>query len=282
MIWLDGKKLAEKQVNQLRKRTINLLNKKIIPTLVIILVGDNPASKVYVHNKQKLCTEIGVKCQIIQLPSTTTAKIIQDKIVFLNKDKNVHGIILQLPLPAKLDANELIPFINPSKDVDGLHPLNIGLLALGEDIFIPATAKGVLSLLKEYKITLAGKNVVIVGYGIVAGAPLSMLLANAKATITIAQDKTKNLNELLKSADIVISAVGQPGLITGAMIKSGAVVIDIGITKKGKNWVGDVDAKTVAKKASYLTPVPGGVGPLTVSALLGNVILAAELLGRRA
>ncbi|MBU1092120.1 bifunctional 5,10-methylenetetrahydrofolate dehydrogenase/5,10-methenyltetrahydrofolate cyclohydrolase [Patescibacteria group bacterium] len=282
MIWLDGKKLAGKQADQLRQRATNLLHKKITPTLAVILVGDNPASKIYVHNKQKLCAEIGVNCKIIQLPATIAAKAIKDKIILLNNDKNIHGIILQLPLPDKLNANELIAYISPSKDVDGLHPLNIGLLASGEGIFIPATPKGILSLFKEYKISIVGKNVVIVGYGAVAGAPLSMLLAKAKATVVIAQDKTKGLNKLTKSADIVISAVGKPGLITGSMIKVGAVVVDVGITKKGKNWVGDIDTKTVAKKAACLTPVPGGVGPLTVSALLSNVILAAELSGRPA
>lgn len=282
MIWLDGKKLAEKQIKQLRRRTINLLNKKITPKLAIILVGDNPASKVYVHNKQKLCAEIGADCQIVRLSASTTSKIIKDKIILLNNDKNIHGIIVQLPLPSKLNANALISYISPSKDVDGLHPLNVGLLALGENVFIPATAKGIISLLKEYKIVLTGKNVVIVGYGAVAGAPLSMLLAQAKATVTIAQDKTKDLGGMINSADIVISAVGKPGLITGSMIKAGAVVVDVGITKKSKNWVGDIDAKSVAKKAGYLTPVPGGVGPLTVNSLLDNVILAAELLSRGA
>lgn len=282
MILLDGKKLADKQIGQLRKRMTDLLNKKITPALAIILVGDNPASKVYVNNKQKLCADIGLDCQIIKMPATSTNKALKDKIILLNRDKKIHGIILQLPLPTKLNANEIIPFISPSKDVDGLHPLNIGLLALGEEVFVPATAKGVMSLLKEYKISLVEKNIVIVGYGMVAGAPLSMILTRAKATVTVAQDRTKDLSKILKVADVIISAVGKPGLITGPMVKSGAVVIDVGITKKGNAWVGDIDTKSVTKKASYLTPVPGGIGPLTVSALIENVILAAELLGREA
>ncbi|HCR41755.1 TPA: bifunctional methylenetetrahydrofolate dehydrogenase/methenyltetrahydrofolate cyclohydrolase [Patescibacteria group bacterium] len=282
MIWLDGKKLAEKQIKQLRRRIDALRHKKIIPTLAIILIGDHPASKIYVHNKQKLCAEIGVKCEVIKLSSTVTAKAVKDKINLLNRNKDLHGIILQLPLPSKLNTQDLVTYIDPSKDVDGLHPLNVGLLALGEEVFIPATPKGVLSLLKEYNIPIVGKNVVVVGYGAVAGAPLSRLLARAKATVTIAQDKTKDLRRVLKSADLVISAVGQPGLITGAMIKSGAVVVDVGITKQGKDWVGDIETKTVAKHAGYLTPVPGGVGPLTVSALIENVVLAAELSGRPA
>lgn len=282
MILLDGKKLANKQIGQLRKRATDLLNKKITPTLAIILVGDNPASKIYVNNKQKLCAEVGVDCEIIKLPTTITSKALEDEILLLNKDKKTHGIIVQLPLPTKFNANEITSFVSPSKDVDGLHPLNVGLLALGQGIFVPATAKGVMSLLKEYKISLVEKNIVIVGYGMVAGAPLSMILTRAKATVTVAQDRTKDLSKILKAADIVISAVGKPGLITGSMVKPGAVVVDIGITKKGNDWVGDVDAKSVAKKASYLTPVPGGVGPLTVSALIENVILAAELSSRPA
>lgn len=278
MIILDGKKLATEQQVKLRSRINILKSKGIVPGLAIVVVGNNPASAVYIKNKQKLCEELGLNFYLADFPNSASADQIKQKILSLNKHPKVHGIIVQLPLPAKLDQVDLISTIDPRKDVDGLHPINVGLLALGKELFTPATPKGVMDLLHKYKISVTGKNVVIVGFGYVAGMPLSLILARAKATVTIAQDKTKtpDLVKLLKSADIVISAVGKPGLIKGSMVKSGVVVIDIGITKQGSNWVGDADFATVSKKAKYLTPVPGGVGPLTVSALISNLISSAE------
>jgi len=276
MILLDGKQLALAQNKKLQQRVKILRQKGIVPGLAVILVGDNPASAVYVRNKQKLCDELGINFYLTELSQSTTAEQIKKKIYELNKNKKVHGIIIQLPLPVKLDPLELISAVDPQKDVDGLHPMNIGLLPFGKELFVSATPKGVIALLQKYKISVIGKKAVVVGFGYVAGMPLSLLLARAKATITIAQDKTKDLAKLLQEADIVVSAVGHPGLIKGSMIKAGATVIDIGITKKGDKWVGDVDFASVSKKAKFLTPVPGGVGPLTVSALLDNVVTAAE------
>jgi len=281
MIILDGKKLATEQQTKLRQRIKTLATKGIIPGLAVVVVGDNPASAVYVKNKQKLCKELGLDFYLIKFPATVTADKISQKIKTLNKDSKVHGIIVQLPLPPKLDAIDLISEINPQKDIDGLHPISIGLLALGKELFIPATPKGVMDLLQKYKISPTGKNVVIIGFGYVTGMPLSLILTRAKATVTVAQDKTKtsDLVKVLKSADIVISAVGKPGFIKGSMIKSGATIIDIGITKQKSGWAGDVDFASVSKKAKYLTPVPGGVGPLTVSSLISNLITATEYWG---
>jgi len=276
MILLDGKQLALAQNKKLQQRVKILRQKGIVPGLAVILVGDNPASAVYVRNKQKLCNELGINFYLTELGQSTTAEQIKKKIYELNKNKKIHGIIIQLPLPIRLDPLELISAVDPQKDVDGLHPMNIGLLPFGKELFVPATPKGVIALLQKYKIPVTGKKAVVVGFGYVAGMPLSLLLARAKATVTIAQDKTKDLARLLQQADIVVSAVGHPGLIKGSMIKAGATVIDIGITKKGNKWVGDVQFASVSKKAKFLTPVPGGVGPLTVSALLDNVVTAAE------
>lgn len=279
MILLDGKKLAEEQKVKLQKRIAALKKRKITPGLAVILVGEHPASSVYVKNKEKLCAELGLDFFLVKFKQSATADQIKQKIRELNKDKKVHGIIIQLPLPLKLNPLELIAEVDPKKDVDGLHPMNIGLLPFRQELFVPATPQGVMALLQKYKITLAGKKVVLVGLGYTAGLPLSLMLVHQKATLTIAQDKTSDLPKLLKDADIVISAVGQPGLIKGSMIKTGAVVIDIGITKQGAGWLGDVEFKSVAKRAKYLTPVPGGVGPLTVSSLINNLILAAEYWG---
>ncbi|MFA5966913.1 MAG: bifunctional 5,10-methylenetetrahydrofolate dehydrogenase/5,10-methenyltetrahydrofolate cyclohydrolase [Patescibacteria group bacterium] len=276
MILLDGKKLALAQNKKLQQRIKVLRQKGIIPGLAVILVGQDPASAVYVRNKQRLCHDSGINFYLTELSQSTPAEQIKKKISELNKNKKVHGIIIQLPLPAKLDPLALISAIDPQKDVDGLHPMNMGLLPFGKELFVPATPKGVIDLLQKYKIPVVGKKAVVVGFGYVAGLPLSLLLARAKATVTIAQDKTKDLTKLLQGADIVVSAVGRPGLIKGEMIKAGATVIDVGVTKKGDKWVGDVQFASVSKKAKYLTPVPGGVGPLTVSALLDNVVTAAE------
>ncbi len=276
MILLDGKKLAQEQKPKLQKRIAALKQRGITPGLAVVLVGQHPASLVYVKNKEKLCAELGLNFFLAEFKQSATKEQIKQKIGVLNKDKKIHGIIIQLPLPPKLNPLELISEVDPRRDVDGLHPMNMGLLPFGQELFVPATPQGVMALLQKYKITLTGKKVVLVGLGYTAGLPLSLILAHHKATLTIAQDKTSDLPKLLKDADIIISAVGHPGLIKGSMVKTGAVVIDVGITKQGASWVGDVEFKSVAKKAKYLTPVPGGVGPLTVSSLLNNLIAAAE------
>jgi len=247
----------------------------------MILLDGKKLAAVYIKNKQKLCEDLGINFYLAEFSASATKEQIQKKIYALNRDGKVHGIIVQLPLPAKLDPMELISEIDPRKDVDGLHPLNVGGLPFGRELFVPATPRGIMSLLQKYRIPVTGRSVVVVGFGYTAGMPLSLMLARAKATVTIAQDKTKpqDLTKMLKAADIIISAAGQPGLIKGNMIKAGATVIDVGITKKGKDWVGDVDFASVSKRAKYLTPVPGGVGPLTVSALIANVVDASKYWG---
>lgn len=279
MILLDGKKLAAEQQDKLQKRIGALRARGIIPGLAIVMVGKDPASAIYVKNKQKLCNELGLNFYLAELKATISMEQIKRKIRELNQNPKIHGIIVQLPLPKKLNPLDLISEISPRKDVDGLHPINIGRLPFGRELFMPATPKGVLALLQKYKIPVTGKHVVIVGFGYIAGMPLALLLARAKATVTIAQDQTKDLATHLKTADVIVSAVGKPGLIKGSMIKSGATIIDIGITKKGDRWLGDAETVSVAKRAKYLTPVPGGVGPLTVSALIDNLVTAAEYSG---
>lgn len=276
MVLLDGKKLARKEIAVLKRKTAKLKLRGIVPGLAVIMVGDHPASQVYVRNKQNVCAEIGVAFKLKKFSSTVDQKQLLKEIAKLNRQKNIHGIIVQLPLPKKFDPLKIIAQIDPKKDVDGLHPINLGWLALGNPVFIPATPKGILRLLDEYKIKVLGKQVVVVGFGWVAGMPMSLLLANRLATVTIAQKATKNLAQFTKHADIIISAVGVPNLITVAMVKSGAVVIDAGISKVGNKFVGDCDFAKVSQKTSYITPVPGGVGPLTVSSLIANVITAAE------
>ncbi len=272
MILLDGKKLALSKHKSF-KRQVNALKKKgVVPGLAIVMIGEHPASRVYVRNKRLLCEKIGVNFQLKQFESTVALTTVIREIQKLNQDKNIHGIILQLPVPKKLSALHLTLFISPTKDVDGLHPMNLGLLAANKPLFVPATPKGILELLDHYKIKLAGKNIVLVGFGQVVGMPLSLLLSHKQATVTITHDATKNLKSFTSKADILITAAGSPKLIKAGMVKVGAVVVDAGISKVGKKFVGDVDFNSVSRKVKYITPVPGGVGPMTVSALISNVI----------
>ncbi|MEA1910015.1 MAG: bifunctional 5,10-methylenetetrahydrofolate dehydrogenase/5,10-methenyltetrahydrofolate cyclohydrolase [Patescibacteria group bacterium] len=272
---LDGKALATKHKELIIGRVDTLKENGITPNLAIVMVGGDPASKVYVNNKINFCSDVGAKATLHSLDTKVSSQEVIDTIYKLNQEESVHGIILQMPLPKGLNFEEMVSRIDPKKDVDGLHPLNLGLVAINAGAFIPATAKGVLALLDEYKIDVTGKTVVIVGHGIVSGMPLNLLLNHKKATVIICQNETKNLKEYTLQADILISAVGKPGLITSNMVKEGAAVIDIGISKKGSEFVGDVE-KEVETVAKYITPVPGGVGPLTVSSLVDNLVIATE------
>ena len=272
---LDGKALAEKQRLGLKRRVAGLKRRGVKPSLAVVMVGNHPASAVYVKNKARFCEGVGVEFRLHQLPANASQQSVLAVIEKLNRQRLVHGIIVQLPLPAKLDELNLIAAIDPRKDVDGLHPLNVGLLAYGRELFGPATPQGILALLDEYKVALAGKVVAMVGYGRVVGLPMSLMLSRAGATVVVAHQQTKDLPGLLRTAQIVITAVGKPGLITGTMLKPGVVVIDAGISQHGGKFVGDVDFASAAKVASLITPVPGGVGPLTVSSLVANVTRAA-------
>jgi len=273
---LDGKQLADNLNVKLKRRVSRLKHLGIIPGLAVILVGNDPASLIYVRNKQIVSKQLGLNFYLKKFSSTVSNKSLFLEIKKLNENKKIHGIILQLPLPKKLDTFKLLLSINPLKDVDGLHPINLGLLALNKPMFIPATPKGIMDILNHYKICVKSKHVVLVGFGKVVGMPLSLLLANHQATVSIAQDTTWHLGKLTKQADILITATGKANLIKGHMLKKNVVVIDAGISKLKSKFVGDVDIKSVSLIAKYITPVPGGVGPMTVSSLMHNVINSAS------
>ena len=276
-IIIDGKELAKKTRQNLKIECDELKSKGITPKLAVIMVGDNPASKVYVRNKSKACQEVGVEYEEYLLDSNITQKELIDLIKKLNNDKNINGILLQSPIPKHLDINEAFRTIDYHKDVDGFHPMNVGKLTLGQDTFVSCTPYGVMRMFEEYNIDLCGKNVVILGRSNIVGKPLTQCCLNKNATITVCHSKTQNTKKLTKEADIVISAIGKPKFITEDMIKEGAIVIDVGINRdENAKIVGDVDFENVKQKASYITPVPGGVGPMTVAMLINNVIKAAK------
>ena len=276
-IIIDGKELAKKTRQNLKIECDELKNKGINPKLAVIMVGDNPASKVYVRNKSKACQEVGVEYEEYLLDSNITQKDLIDLIKKLNNDKNINGILLQSPIPKHLDINEAFRTIDYNKDVDGFHPMNVGKLTLGQDTFVSCTPYGVMRMFEEYNIDLCGKNVVILGRSNIVGKPLTQCCLNKNATITVCHSKTQNTKKITKEADIVISAIGKAKFITEDMIKEGAIVIDVGINRdENGKIVGDVDFENVKQKASYITPVPGGVGPMTVAMLINNVIKAAK------
>ena len=284
---IDGKEISKLVIDDLISE-IKIITNKINrpPCLNIILVGDNPASLTYVKNKLKKCSEIGIKGNLIKQPSTVNDQKIKDVINDLNNDINVDGIILQLPIPNHLNDRNLIEGINPLKDVDGLTSTNIGLLSIGKPRFIPATAYGILEIIKNKKIEVEGKNVVVIGRSDIVGKPILAILSgkDENATVTLCHSKTKSLQKHTIDADIIIVAVGKLNVLDGSMIKNGAVVIDVGINRikddqntKGYSIVGDADLSTISKKASLYTPVPGGVGPMTIAMLMKNVCEAAKL-----
>jgi methylenetetrahydrofolate dehydrogenase (NADP+) / methenyltetrahydrofolate cyclohydrolase len=274
---LDGKAKAKKIQSSLHER-IQSLQPRIgrPPGLAVLMVGDNPASAVYVRNKEKACEKIGMASFGRHFPAQTTALAIAEEIDRLNRDERVDGILIQLPLPAHLDAVSLLYQIDPDKDADGLHPINLGRLVRGEQGLRSCTPAGVMELLKEYQIPLAGRNAVVVGRSILVGKPQALMLLEENATITIAHSRTQDLAAVTRNADILVAAVGKPEMITAEMVKPGAVVVDVGINRVGDRLVGDVDYASVWEVASYLTPVPGGVGPMTVAMLLQNTVSSYE------
>lgn len=275
---LDGKALSESLQNDMKLEVDELKNHGVSPHLCVILVGDNPASISYVNMKAKACERVGIESSIIKFGTKVTKEEILLEIARLNNDKNIHGILVQLPLPKHINADDILEAIDIAKDVDGFHPYNIGRLYENISHFIPATPLGVMMLLKHYNINPSGKNVVIVGASNIVGKPLAALMLNAGATITLCHILTKDLKSHTLNADILCVGVGKINLITHDMIKEGAIVVDIGINKLdcGK-IVGDVDFSNVAKKSSFITPVPGGAGPMTITALLSNTIKAAKI-----
>lgn len=273
---LDGKKTAS-QIRQSLKEEIAKLQKK--PSLKVILIGDNPSSLIYVKNKNKYASEVGIESDVIHLPPSITENKLIEQINKLNNDKNVNGILVQLPLPKHINEFNVINSISPEKDVDGFTIQNKGLLSIGTPQLLPCTPYGIMELLKRYKIKIAGKHAVVIGRSNIVGKPMAQLLLNNDATITICHSKTRNLKNITKSADILISAVGKQNLVKGNFIKPGAIVIDVAMIRdeKNKKWSGDTDFKALSKKAKYITPVPGGIGPITVAMLLKNTLTAYKL-----
>ena len=275
---IDGKALAKKIRENLKKECEELKQKGIIPKLAVIMVGNNPASKVYVKNKSKACEEIGINYEEYLLEENITQEQLTDLIQNLNKDKTVNGILLQSPIPEHLNINQAIKTITYSKDVDGFTPSSIGKLMIGEDTFISCTPYGVIKMFEEYNIDLTGKNVVILGRSNIVGKPLLQCCLNKNATVTVCHSKTKDLEEYTKRADILIAAIGKSKFVKKEMLKEGVVVIDVGINRgEDGKLTGDVDFDEVEKIASYITPVPGGVGPMTIAMLMNNVIKATNL-----
>ena len=274
---IDGKELAKKIRKELKIECDELKQEGINPKLAVIMVGDNPASKVYVRNKSKACEEIGIEYEEYLLEEKTTQEELINLIKKLNEDKSINGILLQSPIPEHLNINQAFKTITYKKDVDGFTPSSVGKLCIGEDTFISCTPYGVIKMFEEYNIDLTGKDVVILGRSNIVGKPLIQCCLAKNATVTVCHSKTKNLKEHTKRADIVISAIGKAKFVTKDMVKPGVVIIDVGINRNedGK-LVGDVDFKEIEPIASYITPVPGGVGPMTIAMLMNNVIKAAK------
>ena len=274
---LDGKAVSLKVKESVKVRADELKKFGIEPTLAVVLVGEDKASQTYVRAKEKACNEYGIKSVAHRLSENTTQNELLALINVLNLDDSIHGILVQLPLPKHIDTNVVLAAIDPRKDVDGFHAVNVGKLVSGLDGFVPCTPLGVMEILKEYGIDVAGLNAVVIGRSNIVGKPMANLLLNASATVTVTHSKTKNLKEICKNADLIVAAIGKPFFLKADMVKDGAVVVDVGINRLDDGrLVGDVDFDEVAPKCSYITPVPGGVGPMTIAMLLNNTILAAQ------
>ena len=269
---LDGKALANLLGENLKEKVKNLKAEGITPHFCVINIGDDTASKIYVRSKKRKAEKLGIIQDIYQMPADTKQQEVLDLIDKLNTDPEINGLMVQMPTPEQISADELLARIDPNKDVDSLTPANVGRLWLKDHFVEPATAEGIMALLKHYEIPLNGKNVVIIGRSNIVGKPLAALMLEKNATITIAHSKTQNLASLTKRADVIVSATGEPCLIKADMVKDGVIVVDVGINRVNGKLVGDVDFDAVKEKASYITPVPGGVGPLTVQFLMEAVV----------
>ncbi|SDQ51578.1 bifunctional methylenetetrahydrofolate dehydrogenase/methenyltetrahydrofolate cyclohydrolase FolD [Virgibacillus salinus] len=278
---IKGKELAHKLKEEMSKEVLFLKEQGLVPHLTVILIGDNPASKSYVNGKKKASGETGISSDVIEMGVSTSEKELLKKIQELNNDQSVHGILVQLPLPKHIDEQHVIEAISPAKDVDGFHPINIGRMITGKDTFLPCTPSGILTMLKSYDVTIEGKHAVIIGRSNIVGKPVGQLLLNENATVTYCHSKTTNLIDFTSKADILIVAVGRPNAIREEHIKEGAAVIDVGINRlEDGSLTGDVDFDAVFEKASYISPVPRGVGPMTITMLLQNTIKAAKGLSK--
>ncbi len=288
MTIIDGKKISEDILNEISLEVEQRTNKGYkTPHLAAILVGDDGPSQTYVNSKINACKEVGFKSSLFKYDNNITEKKLLEEIGKINNDDDIDGFIVQLPLPNSINQENIFNCVNPNKDVDGFHPLNYGKMTLGIDSFVPATPHGILELIKRYKIDLNGKKCLVIGRSQIVGRPISILLSQSKefcnATVTLAHSRTLNLNELTLDADVIISAIGRPEFLTENMVKEGSIIIDVGISRvkddnsnKGYKIVGDVDFKNVSKKTSFITPVPGGVGPMTIAMLLRNTLLACR------
>jgi methylenetetrahydrofolate dehydrogenase (NADP+) / methenyltetrahydrofolate cyclohydrolase len=283
---IDGKKVASEIKLEIAKEVAKLKSEgKKVPHLVAVLVGNDGSSETYVANKVKDCEEVGIKSTVIRFGSDVKETVLLKKIDELNSDPDVDGFIVQLPLPRHISENKVIESIDPLKDADGFHPVNIGKMVIGLKGYLPATPFGIIELIKRYGIETSGKNCVVIGRSNIVGRPVSILLSQKgiDATVTVVHSRTKNIKNIISQADIIVAAIGSPGFVTGEMVKEGAAVIDVGTTriaspetKSGYKLTGDVDFKSVAPKCSFITPVPGGVGPMTRVSLLRNTLLAAK------
>ena len=275
-IIIDGKELAKNIREKLREEVQELKDADIHPKLAVIMVGEDKASKVYVKNKSKACEDVGIEYEEYLLPAKTKMEELLELIEKLNNDETIHGILVQSPLPEGLDANEAFKTIAPKKDVDGFNPINVGKLSLNQDCLVSCTPYGIIKMLESYNIPIEGAHAVIIGRSNIVGKPLAKCLLNKNATVTVCHSRTKNLKEMTKQADILIAAIGKAKFVTADMVKEGATVIDVGINRTENGLVGDTDFEAIKEKASFITPVPGGVGPMTIAMLMNNVIKAAK------
>ncbi len=275
---ISGKEVSAQVKERVRLENERLKSKGIETGLAVVIVGNDPASKVYVNNKKKACETVGFKSFEYALPEETTQQELLDLVEVLNKDTKVNGILVQLPLPKHIDETAIINAISPNKDVDAFHPINVGKIMVGDYAFLPCTPAGVMELIKSTGVDICGKNCVVIGRSNIVGKPMAMLLLHSNGTVTICHSKTKNLREICSQADILIASVGKPNFVTTDMVKDNAIVIDVGINRlENDKLCGDVNFNEVEPKASYITPVPGGVGPMTIAMLMQNTLTASKI-----
>lgn len=275
---IDGKQISLDIKNELKEKVAKYKEQGIEITLAVVKVGNDPASAVYVRNKEKACEYVGINSKTLVLPEETTEEELLNVVKELNEDKNVNGILVQLPLPKHIDESKVLLTIDSTKDVDGFHPVNVGKMVIGEDTFLPCTPAGIIEMIKRTDIDIEGKECVVIGRSNIVGKPMAMLMLKENATVTIAHSRTKDLKEVTKRADIIVAAIGKAKFVTADYVKEGAVVIDVGMDRdENGKLCGDVDFESVSKVASAITPVPGGVGPMTVTMLLVNCLRSVEL-----
>ena len=274
---IDGKQVAARCREELKQQVAALRARGIIPGLAVILVGEDPAAQVYVRNKHRACEELGIHSEQYTLPADTDRQTLLDLITELNGREEIDGILVQLPLPGHLDEKEILSAIDPAKDVDSFHPQNVGRLVIGDYFFAPCTPSGILTLIDSAGVDLTGKECVVIGRSNIVGKPMALMLLHRNATVTVCHSKTRDLPSVTRRADVLISAVGKAGFVTADMVKPGAVVIDVGMNRnQAGKLCGDVDFESVSRVAGYLTPVPGGVGPMTITMLLRSTVLSAQ------